>query len=188
MKKIRHTGGYLLADECFLPFLEDAAAHTLLPELPVGHLIILRAFTKFYGMAGLRLGYAMTGEKKLAGDLAGAAQPWPVSSPAQAAGIAALSDTAYAATLRDLIRNERDKLQKELLAMELTVIPGEANFLLFRAPVTDLAEKLAGEGILIRDCRTFPGLTEGWYRIAVRSGTDNARLINALKKHVMRSE
>ena len=188
LEKIRHTGGYLLADECFLPFLEDAAAHTLLPELPGGGLIILRAFTKFYGMAGLRLGYAMTGDRKLAGDLAGAAQPWPVSSPAQAAGIAALSDTAYADTLRDLIRKERENLQKALLAMGLTVIPGEANFLLFRAPVTDLGEKLAREGILIRDCRAFPGLAEGWYRIAVRSSTDNARLIETLKKHVMRSE
>lgn len=93
--------------------------------------------------------------------------PWVVSAPAQAAGIAALREQDYVARVRALIRAERPHLAEGLAALGCEVIPGEANFLLFRAPVP-LLEPLRKQGILLRGCANFRGLGPQWYRAAVR--------------------
>ena len=88
-------------DECFLDFLPDRdtlTAKTFLHEAP--NLIILKAFTKLYAMAGVRLGYALCSNADLLAKMQAAGQPWAVSSLAQAAGIAALQETAYADAVR----------------------------------------------------------------------------------------
>ena len=180
LARCREKDALLVVDECFLPFLDDPSSHTLIPSLGAGNLLILRAFTKFYAMAGLRLGYAITDEPGLAESLSAAGQPWPVSSLAQEAGIAALEDRAYAQEARLLVRTQRTALKKGLQSLGFTVIPGEANYLLFFSPDKDLGSALAQEGILIRDCSNYQGLEPGWYRIAVRTQADNQLLLHAL--------
>jgi threonine-phosphate decarboxylase len=174
----------LAVDECFLPFLEDAEERSLISELGPGGLVIFRAFTKFYAMAGLRLGYCLTDEPGLAGKLAGCGQPWAVSGPAQAAGIAALRDAAYAKAVRKTVREQRAFLAEGLAGLGFKVLPGEANFLLFFSKDPALGEKLARVGILIRDCRNFPGLCPGWFRAAVRTFPENETLLKALGRCV----
>ena len=179
----RARGMTLAVDECFLDFCADPAKHSLvgaLAETP--ELVILKAFTKTYAMAGLRLGYALCGRAALADRLRSCGQPWPVSAPAQAAGTAALRDEEYVKRLRALIAAERRRLIPALKALGLRVIPGEANFLLFHAGDPTLADTLRARGILIRDCRNFDGLTAGWYRIAVRTREENDRLLTALRE------
>ena len=171
----------LIADECFLDFCEEPEAHSLvgtLSETP--GLVILKAFTKTHAMAGLRLGYALCGSQVLAEKLQGCAQPWSVSNIAQAAGVAALRETAYISRLRVLITAERKRLIPALEALGLCVIPGEANFLLFHAADGALCEKLRQLGILIRGCGNFAGLSENWYRAAVRTQSENDQLLRAL--------
>ena len=168
-------------DECFLDFTEGSEAQSLIPDLGQNpNLVILRAFTKTYAMAGLRLGYALCGSKAFAERLQSAGQPWPVSNVAQAAGIAALQEEDYVNRLRALISGERPRMIRALTALGLRVIPGEANYLLFCCEDNELGEKLRKRGILIRDCRSYAGLTEGWYRIAIRSAVENDRLIHTL--------
>ena len=168
-------------DECFLDFTEGSEAQSLIPDLGKNpNLVILRAFTKTYAMAGLRLGYALCGSKAFAERLQSAGQPWPVSNIAQAAGIAALQEEDYVNRLRTLISGERPRMIRALTALGLRVIPGEANYLLFCCEDKELGEKLRKRGILIRDCRNYAGLTEGWYRIAIRSAAENDRLIHTL--------
>ena len=177
----RTRGMTLTVDECFLDFCADPAEHSLVGALAgTPGLVILKAFTKTCAMAGLRLGYALCGRAALAERLCGCGQPWPVSAPAQAAGVAALRDEEYVKRLRALITAERRRLIPALEALGLRVIPGEANFLLFYAGDPTLADALRARGILIRDCRSFDGLTAGWYRIAVRTGEENDRLLTAL--------
>ena len=183
LERCRQTGTVLVADECFVPFLDEPEKHSLTGELGGGGLVILRAFTKFYGMAGLRLGYCLTDIPGLAEKLASCGPPWAVSLPAQEAGAAALKDRAYAEKLRRLIRDGRPRLRDELGALGYTVIPGEANYLLFRSPDPDLGAKLEREGILLRDCRNFEGLGPGWFRIAVRAPEENERLIRTLGRY-----
>ncbi len=174
-------GALLVLDECFLGFLDHPDSMTLLPFLHGHRLLILRAFTKFYGMAGLRLGYCVCEDRDLLGRMAQAGPPWSVSGPAQAAGVAAIRETAYAEALRKLIREQRKVLYNGLLDLDLDVIPGEANFLLFRG-APNLGERLREKGILLRDCRDYHGLEPGWYRAAVRTGGENRKLLHAIKE------
>jgi threonine-phosphate decarboxylase len=103
-----------------------------------------------------------------------------VSGIAQEAGMAALCEKNYVNQLRTLVTAERKRMAAALEALGLRVIPGEANFLLFRCPDTALAEKLRAHGVLIRDCANFSGLTAGWYRTAIRTAAENDRLIKTI--------
>ena len=183
LERCRARGMTLAVDECFLDFCADPAKHSLVGALAgTPELVILKAFTKTYAMAGLRLGYALCGRAALAERLCGCGQPWPVSVPAQAAGTAALQDECYVNQLRALVTAERRRLIRALEALGLRVIPGEANFLLFYAGDPNLADALRARGILLRDCRNFDGLTAGWYRTAVRTEEENDRLLTALRE------
>ena len=178
------TGTLLVVDECFGGFLADPAAHTLaglLANHP--HLFLLRAFTKTYAMAGLRLGYCLSSSGPLLETMRTAGQPWAVSAPAQAAGVAALEETDYVRQVRALIERERPRLALALEQLGFRVVPGEANYLLFHTPLP-LLEPLRRRGILLRGCGNYSGLDDGWYRAAVRTEEENRRLVAALKEIV----
>ncbi len=175
----RAAGAVLAVDECFNDFLDDPAAHTLKGALPGGGLLLFKAFTKLYGMAGVRLGYALCADGVLLEKLRAAGQPWAVSAPAQAAGLAALQETAYVEQVRTLVRAERPRLAAGLRALGCHVVDGEANYLLFRCK-TPLCEPLRRRGILLRSCANYHGLNGDWYRAAVRTGPENGRLLAAI--------
>lgn len=182
VRRCGETGTRLLLDECFLDFLIDPSAHTLKPCLEdFPWLVILRAFTKLYGMAGARLGYVLGSDRAFLEAMRRAGPPWGVSALAQAAGLAALEDDDYVNCLRALIAAERPRLFAALRDLGLRVIPGEANFLLFQSAVP-LDAALRKRGILIRNCGSFTGLDESWYRTAVRTPEDNDRLLEALRE------
>lgn len=173
-------GVIVVVDECFLDFLDDPESHTLKRQLNVyPNLLILRAMTKIYAVAGIRLGYCFCSDGELLVDIQNHGQPWNVSHLAQRAGAAAAADTAYRDAVRALIRVERKKLQTGLRALGCRVIPGEANYLLFHSDRL-LTRPLWERGILIRDCRDYEGLEEGWYRTAVRTHEENRILLHAL--------
>ena len=179
-EKCREKDVLLILDECFADFLDDPEAHTLkrvLNEFP--NLLILKAFTKLFGMAGVRLGYCLCADMSLLEAMRGAGQPWAVSSLAQAAGIAALEERKYVEKLRRLIAAERPWLRQRLRALGLRVIPGEANYLLFACD-RPLTPPLRQKGILVRGCANYPGLDGRWYRVAVRTHEENERLIASL--------
>lgn len=181
VRRCRETGTRLLLDECFVDFLDEPEAHTMKGEL-ANHpqLLILKAFTKLCGMAGARLGCALCADAAFLTAMRRAGPPWSVSSLAQAAGLAALREDDYVNRLRTLIRAERPRLRAALEALGLRVIPGEANFLLFRSE-TPLDAPLRERGILLRNCADFAGLDEAWHRAAVRTREENDRLIAALE-------
>lgn len=182
LERCRETGTRLILDECFCGLLDDPAAHTLQPWLgDYPNLLLLKAFTKLYGMAGVRLGYALCADEALLARMRAVGQPWEVSSLAQAAGVAALEETAYVERVRALIREERPWLTAQLRRLGLRVVPGEANYLLFRSEVP-LAEPLRQRGILLRGCGNYPGLDAQWYRTAVRTKEENQRPIAALEE------
>ena len=172
-------GTLLVVDECFLDFLPDHALHTAKGLLGEGDLVILKAFTKLYGMAGVRLGYALSADTALLEQMQACGQPWGVSSLAQAAGLAALEETAYVEKVRALIAEQRPRLTAGLRALGLRVLDGRANYLLFQAPET-LGEALRQRGAVLRSCANYPGLGPGWYRTAVRTGPENEQLLKLL--------
>ena len=191
-KRCRETGCLLVVDECFMEFTEEperytaaaclrnaAGSETDSPE--AARLVVLRAFTKTFAMAGLRLGYALCGSRELAEQIRETGQPWPVSAAAEAAGAAALEETAYLPELRRKTAEGRRFLERELRECGCTVVSGEANFVLFRCDGIRLAEELKEKGILIRDCSGMEGLGTGWFRAAVRGKTDNEELIRQIR-------
>jgi threonine-phosphate decarboxylase len=174
----------LLIDECFLDFVEDGAALSMKPFLRAGApVVILKAFTKFYAMAGLRLGYALCAPETAAG-IARYGAPWSVSALAQSCGAAALNDPAYAAQTHAIIAPEREYLRAELSGMGFHIFPSAANYLFFKTNFRDLRERLIRRGILIRDCGDYPGLTAGFYRIAVRNHAENAAFAATLRQEI----
>lgn len=183
-EKCRDRGALFILDECFSDFLEEPRKHTLknaLTEFP--NMVILKAFTKLYAMAGVRLGYALCADSKLVQRMREAGQPWAVSSLAQAAGEAALEETDYVRKVREVVAQERPWMIEQLINLGFRVVPGEANYLLFRCSVP-LIQPLRQKGILLRSCSNYYGLDQTWYRTAVRTHEENIRLIQALNEVV----
>ena len=173
---------YVCVDECFLPFLEEKASYSMLPYLAKHpRLLVLRAFTKIYCMAGLRLGYLACGDTELQSSIRAKLQPWNTSIPAQMAGIAALSDTEYLAKTRENLQAERAYLVPRLREMVAEVYDGYGNFLLFRDE-PDLKERMLEVGVLIRACDDFEGLDDTYFRIGIRSHSENQEFIRRLAR------
>ena len=170
----------LFADECFLDLTDGCPSlKQYLEDFP--NLLILKAFTKSYGMAGIRLGYCMSADRTLLREMSAACQPWNVSTVAQAAGAAALREREFLQKTRQTVACERRWLTRQLTLLGFHVIESQTNFLLFRGQ-PGLAEALRRRGIAIRDCSNYHGLSQGWYRIGVRLHEENEALIRSIKE------
>lgn len=168
---------YFLCDECFIDFTDSVGVLDMMNK----YVISLRAFTKIFSMAGLRLGYALFGDKTAAQAVLRTGQFWSVSAPAQAAGTAALDQDEYLKITRELINTEREYLAAQLELIGLKTYPSQANFLLIKCALP-LDKLLLKEKILIRNCSNFAGLGAGYFRIAVRTHEENKRLTEALRR------
>ena len=145
---------------------------------------MLRAFTKLYAMAGLRLGYLLCSDQTVLERIQICEPPWNVSGPAQIAGLAALEcNSAYLEQTRKLVHRERSYLETELHSVGAVCFGSQANYLFFKLEgCCDLREKLVNKGYLIRSCGNYHGLDGQFYRIAVKIHEENAGLIRAIKE------
>ena len=181
----RHPHTIFVSDEAFADFAPEA--ETLIESGRPANIIILKSLTKFYAMPGLRLG-GVVAAPELIRRLRDRTPPWSVNTLAQAVGAAALRDTAYAEETLRFVRDRREGLFAALQALPgLTVYPGTANFLLLRSDrrnldAPEIAQHLLADGIAIRICANFAGLDRRFFRIAVRTETENDRLLGALRK------
>lgn len=183
LERCRKTGTWLFVDECFGE-LTDEETPSLTNVLRDGDKVfLLRAFTKTYAMAGLRLGYAICPNRELVNRICLQSQPWNVSSVAQAAGVAALDCEGWAESTRRLIRREKEYLVRELKNIGIAVLPSDVNFLLLSG-VPGLYDKLLEKGILIRNCDNYHELAAGDCRIAVRTHEENEALIEAIREAI----
>lgn len=182
-RRCRENRILLVLDECFNCFLEHPEEHTMKKHLDAyPNVFVLKAFTKLYAMAGLRLGYGLCADEALLAGIHSAAQPWAVSNVAAAAGIAALEQDAYVERSKKLIRRQRSWLAAELSALGFEVIGSQANFIFFRTQEKRLCKRLKEQGILIRSCANFVGLDDRYYRVAVRRGKENKKLVRAMRR------
>ena len=182
LRALARRGVRMLFDVCFLS-LTDAPDRYELPALlaECPNVTALCAFTKSYAMAGVRLGYALSADGAFLSRMSEMAPCWNVSTPAQAAGAAALGCGGWLrASVRE-ISAERRRLTEALAALGLAVWPGEANFLLLRAP-RGLGDNLRARGILVRDCAGYAGLAPGFFRVAVRTRGENDELIQTIRE------
>jgi cobalamin biosynthetic protein CobC len=168
--RLARRNGLLVVDEAFSDFLPSESS--LASNLPPATLV-LRSFGKTYGLAGLRLGFAIT-DTALAGQLCGALGPWAVSGPALAIGAAALSDDAWLHQARERLRSDSRRLDALLIAAGCEIIGGTPLFRLAETANADvLTDRLARHGIHVRRFPYnptwlrfgLPGREEDWQRL-----------------------
>lgn len=178
----RNSGTFLILDEAFMDFHEEESAKRMLCGSGGG--IVLRSMTKFYAIPGLRLGYAL-GAEDVIRRCSEFLEPWSVNTPAQIAGVASLADPGYRERTIRYVTAERDALAAGLASLPgLQPFPSAANYLLVEMDngltAAALRDRLLAGRIIIRDCSNFEGLDGRFFRVAVRTGEENSRLLNAL--------
>jgi histidinol-phosphate aminotransferase len=168
----------LAIDEAYYEFVRRSdfpRSIELLSERP--ETLILRTFSKIYGLAGLRIGYGI-GHQELVGYLERARHPFNVNRLAEAAAVAALDDEEHAQKTLAVNAQGIDYLTRELTALGCEVAPTDTNFLLVRAGV-GVYDDLLKSGIIVRPMQGF-GLPEH-VRITIGLPEENERLVKALR-------
>ncbi|MBN1630142.1 MAG: threonine-phosphate decarboxylase [Thermoleophilia bacterium] len=184
----QHRRTWFVVDEAFVEFVSDEAgsADPGLLALGLSNLIVMRSFTKFYAVPGLRLGFAVA-PGDVAAALRRALAPWSVNALAQAVGVAALADQEFAAETRRFVREERRWLLERLCEVRgLRVFPGSVNYVLVKIDrdsidAVELAGRLLRQGLAVRVCDDFEGLDRRFLRVAVRTREENDRLASSLR-------
>lgn len=169
----------LIVDEAFIDFCPEDSVISEVQNNP--YLIVLRSMTKFYALAGLRVGYGVF-HSSLIKKLREFKEPWTVNSLAQEAAIAALGDSIYVNETLKLITNEKRFLESGFREAGIEFFPSDANFYLLK--INDnrrIKLRLRQKGIIVRDCSNFYGLGDSYIRVAVKNRRDNALLLEVLK-------
>lgn len=175
-------------DENYIEFAENCHDVTVAGEVEnYDNLFVIRSVTKFYGMPGIRFGYGIATES-LVDTLQTARQPWSINSLAGYATLAALEDKDFIENTKRTISKERARFAEMLNdILGLHVFPSVTNFLLVKIldkkMITSkvLREELAKEGMLIRDCSTFVGLDDSYFRVTVKDYENNRKLKEAIE-------
>jgi len=185
----------VICDEAFLPLVPNGEVQSLIPlvaEHP--NLVVICSLTKLFGIAGLRLGYAVAQPERLE-RWTSWRDPWPVNGIASAVGEQLLSSPQrYQRWCRKVQRWTADEgawMQRELAQLpEIQPMYSAANFLLIRSDqsLVSLREALEQRHrILLRDCRSFAGLGANWLRIGLQSRRRNRRIVSALRQELAQS-
>jgi threonine-phosphate decarboxylase len=181
-------------DENYIEFTNKTDETTLAGHVKkYENLFVIRSVTKFYGMPGVRFGYGLAAESVI-DTLETVRQPWSINSLAGVATLAAFKDSEFIENTRRFVATERSHFAKMMNdVVGLRVFPSETNFLLVKIQKkkltsTKLKEEMAEKGILIRDCSTFVGLDDTYFRVTVRSTKDNVMLVDTLKEIVAKDK
>ena len=183
----------LFIDEAFIEFLEDGMKESIInTEGNKKNLFVTRAFTKFFAIPGLRLGYGMYFDKELEKKISEKKEPWSVNNIAEMAGLTVLDDAEYIEKTLKWIAEEKiymyEKLNEisgiKVYETEVNFITGKIDEKLFSEGlnVKILREKMLEQGILIRDASNFKFLDERFFRLAIKDRASNKRVIEAMKE------
>ncbi|HMK64788.1 MAG TPA: histidinol-phosphate transaminase [Thermodesulfobacteriota bacterium] len=172
----------VLLDEAYIDFVDD-------PDCPDGleylasdkPLLVLRTFSKAYGLAGLRVGYGVT-RADLADYMNRVRQPFNVNSLGQAGALGALEDREFFEKTRSLVREGKLTLEKGLKKLGLTYIPTQTNFLLIKVPgkAQEIFEAMLHKGVIIRSMKSY-GL-ENYIRVNMGLPEENRLFLKALEE------
>ena len=183
----------LFIDEAFIEFLADGMKESIInTEENKKNLFVTRAFTKFFAIPGLRLGYGMYFDKELEKKISEKKEPWSVNNFAEMAGLTVLDDAEYIEKTLKWIAEEKKYMYEKLNEIsgikvyetEVNFITGKIDEKLFSEGlnVKILREKMLEQGILIRDASNFKFLDERFFRLAIKDRASNERVIEAMKE------
>ncbi len=194
LRLTKELGCRILFDESFLDFLSDELRHSARTYLETNdHLIVLYSLTKFYSLPGLRLG-AVFADKSLLARFDQYRDPWSVNVLAQHAGSASLEDMKFPEDVRVKLRESRTLFYREFAQSSfshLKLWPTTVNFALIEVldhTSADLIQHLGRQGILVRDCSSFTGLTGDFIRVAIKGVLAMQRLLEGFKTYYFKEE
>ncbi|MBP3459562.1 MAG: aminotransferase class I/II-fold pyridoxal phosphate-dependent enzyme [Lachnospiraceae bacterium] len=186
-------GIWLLIDETYVEFSKDSALITAADLTGTyDNLFVLRGTSKFFATPGLRLGYALTGNKELLDKAAKTQDPWNINSAADLVGTVMFQDTDYIHLVKETVEAEKDYVCSRLVSIPgMKIYPVNGNFVLARLPQDtltsgELFDILIRQGMMVRNCATFSTLGDRFIRICFMNHEDNQRLIAAMKKALAR--
>lgn len=176
-------GTIFVLDEAYAEFISIGAPDGLanLKHRSDLHWVVLRTFSKAYGLAGLRVGYAITSNPSLARTIRAALTPFNVNAVAQTAAVAALRDTAWMIEATTRLRHDREILADRLRGLGLRIIPSQANFLFIDLPMdaAPVAGVLLQKGIVVK-----PWMETGYVnfiRVTIGTAEQNERFAQELE-------
>lgn len=167
----------VVVDEAYFEFVLDPGYATALSEAVTRpNVVVLRTFSKVYGLAGTRVGYAITTPENI-GELRRAQAPFTVSCIAQAAAVESLRHPGRVAERVAINARSRSELEEVLAGLGVEYVPSQANFVYFRLPASTQETEAAflRHGIIVRP------LSGGWVRVTVGTGDENLRFLTALE-------
>ena len=187
LRLTKELGCRILFDESFLDFLPDELRRSTRTYLETNeHLMVLYSLTKFYSLPGLRLGTVFA-HKSLLARFEKYRDPWSVNVLAQHAGITALEDLKCPDDVREKLRESRSIFYEEFTRCGFTNLrlwPTTVNFALLEVinhTSGKLTQHLGNQGILVRDCANFTGLSGNFIRVAIKDIFVMQQLIEGLK-------
>jgi threonine-phosphate decarboxylase len=188
VEKAHEENTVVFLDEDFIEFVDDEKEHSLVNSIgKYPNVFVLRTFTKFYGLTGLRVGYGVADEETIS-VFSRAKMPWNVNSLAQAAAIAALADHEHSRKTLEVVRKEKEFLSRELARIKgFKVFPADTNFIFLDVrksgmAASELRAKMIKHGVLVRNCSSFTGLDSFYIRVAVKTRRENEKLLDAFRK------
>ncbi len=189
LETLLETYKLVICDEAFLPLVPNGEMQSLIPLIKDNtNLIVIRSLTKVFGIAGLRLGYAIADSKRLS-QWQSFRDPWPINGIANAFGSIVMNNhiliKKHFQDIENWIRTEGNWLHSHLKALKGIIAHHSAtNFQLIQSdkPLITLHQKMAQQGILLRDCRSFKGLGENWLRISLQTKPNNQRIIREMER------
>ena len=193
LKECNKYNTKLFIDEAFIDFLKDGMKESIInTKENKQNLFVARAFTKFFAIPGLRIGYGIYFDKKLEKGISEKKEPWSVNNIAEMAGLTVLDDTEYIEKTLKWITEEKTYVYEKLneisgikpykTEVNFITVKIEDNFILKGLNVKILREKMLEQGILIRDASNFNFLDERFFRLAIKDRENNDRVIETLKK------
>ena len=193
LKECNKYNTKLFIDEAFIDFLKDGMKESIInTKENKQNLFVTRAFTKFFAIPGLRLGYGIYFDKKLEKGISEKKEPWSVNNIAEIAGLTVLDDTEYIEKTLKWITEEKIYMYEKLneingikpykTEVNFITVKIENNFILKGLNVKILRGKMIEKGILIRDASNFNFLDERFFRLAIKDRKNNDRVIETLKK------
>ncbi len=181
----------LFVDEAFVEFVEDWENESIINSKEnKENLFVIRAFTKFFAIPGLRLGYGICFNKNLLKKMLEKKEPWSVNNIADLAGQTVLDDENYIQKTKEWIKDQKKYMYENLNKIEgLRVYKTEVNFILLKIEdnllekgldVKNLRKKMLEKGILIRDASNFIYLDKHYFRLAIKDKLNNEKVIETL--------
>jgi threonine-phosphate decarboxylase len=180
----RYPEKWIIVDEAFMPFVAEAKEFSLLTTSRPKNILVVLSLTKFYAIAGIRVG-GMVAREEVVERLKRFKEPWTVNGVAERIAPLLLECQDYEEKTLSLVTEARARLRARLREIDgLVPFDGRANFILSRwsavGDMDNLLRHLLSQGVYVRDCRNFSGLEEKWFRVAVRTDRENDSLVSAM--------